>query len=445
MSAHPGTASEPVEIVDLDHDGRGVARIGGKVVFVPLALPGESVRLGRRRRRAGHDVAELASVERASPDRVAPRCEHFGTCGGCALQHLAPAAQIAAKGRELLAQLERIGRVSPATVLPALVGPAWEYRRRARLGVKYVPKKGRVLVGFRERESPYVTDVRRCHVLAPPVGALVAPLAAMIDALSIRDRLPQIEVAVGDPPAAGAAPPTVLVLRVLAPPGEADLGVLRAFAREHGVEFWLQPGGYETAAPLDPPATRLHYALPAAGVDLEFGPLDFVQVNGPLNRQMVDRALELLAPGPDDAVLDLFCGLGNFTLPLARRAARVLGVEGEAGLVARARANARRQGLANASFAVADLAADLRAEPWARDRYDLVLLDPPRAGAREVLPAVAAGRPRRVVYISCHPGSLARDAGVLVSEHGFRLVAAGVMDMFPHTAHVESIAVFEPA
>jgi 23S rRNA (uracil1939-C5)-methyltransferase len=449
----PVAPGEPVEIVDLDHDGRGVARVGGKVVFVPGALPGESVRLGRRRRRSGHDVAELAEVVTPSRDRVEPRCAHFGVCGGCALQHLDPAAQIAAKGRELQSQLERIGKVQPETVLEPLTGPAWEYRRRARLGVKYVPKKGRVLVGFRERESPYVTDVRRCHVLAPPVGALVEALASLVDTLEIRDRLPQIEVAIGDPPAGaasaaaaatGAQPPTVLVLRVLAEPTAADLDRLRAFARDRGVEFWLQPGGYDTVAPLDAPGTRLRYGLPEFGVDLEFGPMDFVQVNGELNRRMVARAIELLAPATSDAVLDLYCGLGNFTLPLATRAARVFGVEGEAGLVARARANAERQGLANAAFAVADLSRDLRGEPWARERWDRVLLDPPRVGAKEVLPTVAASRAERVVYISCHPGSLARDAGLLVHEHGFRLVAAGVMDMFPHTAHVESIAVFEP-
>jgi 23S rRNA (uracil1939-C5)-methyltransferase len=456
----PAPDPETVTIVDLDHDGRGVARLGAKVVFVPGALPGETVRLGRRRRRSGHDVAELAAIVARAPERVEPPCAHFGVCGGCALQHLAPEAQRAAKGRELLAQLERIGKVVPDAVLAPLAGPVLGYRRRARLGVKYVPKKGRVLVGFRERESPYVTDVRRCHVLAEPVGRLVVPLAALIDQLEIRDRLPQIEVAIGEsdgvatsapagtaaPGAAPAdgAPVVVLVLRVLALPSDADLGRLRSFAREHGIEFWLQPGGYETAAPLDPPALRLRYALPEFGVDLEFGPLDFVQVNAELNRRMVSQAIGLLAPAPTDSVLDLYCGLGNFTLPLARRAARVSGVEGEAGLVARARANAERQGVVNAAFAVADLSKDLRGEPWAREHWNRVLLDPPRVGAREVLPAVAASRAERVVYISCHPGSLARDAGLLVHEHGYRLVAAGVMDMFPHTAHVESIAVFEP-
>lgn len=433
----PAPVPVEAEVVDLGHDGWGVARVNGKVVFVAGALPGERVTIGRQKRRAGRDEAELLAVLAASPDRVSPPCEHFGICGGCALQHLAPAAQLAAKARELQDQLERIGRVQPERELPPLEGPLLGYRRRARLGVKYVPKKGRVLVGFRERESPYVTDVRRCHVLEPRVGERVGALGELIGALTIRDRIPQIEVAV-------AEAVTVLVLRILAPLADADAERLRAFAREHGVEFWLQPGGLDTAAPLDPPGSTLRYRLPAFDVALEFGPLDFVQVNGVLNERMVSHALELLQPQPADAVLDLYCGLGNFTLPLARRAARVHGVEGEAGLVARARRNAERNGLANATFAVANLAADLRGEPWARERWNRVLLDPPRVGAKEALPAIATSGAERIVYVSCHPGSLARDAGLLVHEHGFRLVAAGVMDMFPHTAHVESIALFEP-
>jgi 23S rRNA (uracil1939-C5)-methyltransferase len=433
----PAPTPVEAEVVGLAHDGSGIARANGKVVFVAGALPGEKITIGRTKRRQGREEGELLEVLAASPARVPPACEHFGVCGGCALQHCAPAAQLAAKALELQEQLERLGRVTPGRVLPPLEGPLFGYRRRARLGVKYVPKKGRVLVGFRERESPYVTDVRHCHVLVPQVGALVGALAALLDGLTIRDRIPQIEVAVAD-----AA--TVLVLRVLAPPTESDAAQLREFGRTHGLEFWLQPGGLDSAAPLDPPGARLSYRLPEFDVELEFGPLDFVQVNGVLNERMVSRALDLLAPGAADAVLDLYCGLGNFTLPIARRAGRVHGVEGEAGLVARARRNAERNGLANASFAVANLAGDLRGEPWARERWHRVLLDPPRVGAKEALPAVAASGAERVVYISCHTGSLARDAGLLVHEHGFRLVAAGVMDMFPHTSHVESIAVFEP-
>jgi len=430
-------AAEVAEVVDLAHDGRGVARLGGKAVFVAGALPGERVLVRRTRQRARHDEALLLEVLAPAATRVAPACRHHGRCGGCALQHLAPAAQLEAKSRELRSQLERIGRLTAERELEPLTGPQYGYRRRARLGVRVLPRSGRAIVGFRERSSPRLADVRDCKVLAAPAGALCEALGELVGLLSIAERVPQIEVAVGERA-------TVLVLRVLSAPAAGDLERLRAFGAAHGVEFWLQPGGAETAAPIDPPATLLDYRLPEFGLTLEFGPLDFVQVNAELNARMVSQAVGLLAPAAGEAVLDLFCGLGNFTLPLARRAGRVLGVEGDAGLVDRARHNAARNGIGNARFALANLGGALAAEPWARERYDRVLLDPPRAGAAEVLPLIAASGARRVVYISCHPASLARDAGILVHEHGFRLVAAGVMDMFPHTAHVESLAVFEP-
>jgi 23S rRNA (uracil1939-C5)-methyltransferase len=430
-------AAEEAEVVDLAHDGRGVARLGGKAVFVAGALPGERVLVRRTRQRARHDEAQLLEVLVPAATRVAPVCHHYGRCGGCALQHLAPAAQVEAKARELRSNLLRIGRLAAERELEPLTGPLYGYRRRARLGVRLLPKSGRAIVGFRERTSPRLADVRDCPVLAAPAGALCEALGELVGLLSIADRLPQIEVAVGEQA-------TVLVLRVLRAPSADDLARLRAFGTAHGVEFWLQPGGAETAAPLDPPGAVLDYSLPEFGVTLEFGPLDFVQVNAELNRRLVARAVGLLDPAPGETVLDLYCGLGNFTLPLARRAGRVLGVEGEAGLVGRARRNAERNGIANARFVQADLAGPQAAESWARERFDRVLLDPPRAGAQEVLPLIAASGARRVVYISCHPASLARDAGILVHEHGFRLVAAGVMDMFPHTAHVESLAVFEP-
>ena len=430
--------AEEAEVVDLAHDGRGVARLGGKAVFVAGALPGERVLVRRTRQRARHDEALLLEVLAPSAERVAPACRHYGRCGGCALQHLDPAAQLAAKQRELMSQLERIGRLRPERMLAPLGGPPYGYRRRARLGVRVLPHSGRAIVGFRERTSPRLADVRDCPVLAVPAGALCEPLGELVGLLSIAARVPQIEIAVGERA-------TVLVLRVLAAPSAGDLERLRAFGAAHGVEFWLQPGGAESAAPIDPPGAVLDYALAEFGLTLEFGPLDFVQVNAELNRRMVGQAVALLEPAADEAVLDLYCGLGNFTLPLARRAGRVLGVEGDAALVGRARRNAERNGIGNARFALADLAGDLRAEPWARERFDLVLLDPPRAGAQEALPLIGASGARRVVYISCHPASLARDAGLLVREHGFRLLAAGVMDMFPHTAHVESLAVFEPS
>jgi 23S rRNA (uracil1939-C5)-methyltransferase len=433
----PAQEPETAEISALDHDGRGVARIDGKTVFVEGALPGEQVRLRRTHRRRRHDEAVMVELVRASPDRVTPRCQHFGNCGGCSLQHLSHDAQLVAKGRQVAEELERIGGVRPETWLPPLAGPIWSYRRRARLGCRYVVAKGRVLVGFRERGSPYLADLQQCKVLAEPVGGLIAALAQLIGELSIRDRVPQIEVAVADNA-------TALVLRVLDPPGEADLEKLRKFQALHGVELHLQPGGLDTVVALTPPATPLRYELPDVPAGVGFAPTDFVQVNAGLNRLMIGRAIELLAPTAGDRALDLFCGLGNFSLPLARRVARVTGVEGDPELVERARANALQNGIDNTEFHVADLSADVLQATWARGEYELVLLDPPRAGAREVLSLVAASRPRRIVYISCHAGTLARDAGILVQQHGYKLVMAGIMDMFPHTSHVESIAQFEP-
>lgn len=429
-------APEEADICDLSHEARGVARIEGKTVFVADALPGERVVLRRVGRHRNYDEAVLEQVVVASPDRVSAACPHFGTCGGCALQHLDPAAQLLFKETQLLENLARLGGVEPQRVLAPLTGPVWGYRRRARLGVKWVPRKGRVLVGFRERSAPYVADLHECRVLAAPVGDLIDPLAALIGELGIAARLPQIEVAVAQDACA-------LVLRVLDPPSGTDLERLRAFAASHGVRFYLQPGGPETVVPLAPGVSSLHYSLPAFDIHIEFEPTDFVQVNGTLNEAMVSRAIELLEPGVADAVLDLFCGLGNFSLPLARQSREVVGVEGDAALVARARLNAVRNGLVNAVFHASDLFQDTGDAPWAKRRYDRVLLDPPRAGAREVLPVVGRCGASRVVYISCHPGSLARDAGLLVKEHGFRLVAAGVMDMFPHTTHVEAMAVFD--
>jgi 23S rRNA (uracil1939-C5)-methyltransferase len=429
---------ETAEIESLDQEGRGVARVAGKAVFIDGALPGELVSFRRTRRQRRHDEAQATQVLRASPERVPPRCRHFGTCGGCSLQHLGASAQLAAKARVVADAFERIGGVRPEAWLEPLTGPAWAYRRRARLGCKFVDKKGKVLVGFRERGSPLLADLDTCEVLAEPVGALVAPLAALVGSLDIRRRVAQVEVAVGD-----AA--TALVLRVLDEPGAGDLAKLAEFERTHGVTIHLQRGGLDTVTPLTPPAPPLRYALPGLPAGIEFAPTDFVQVNGILNGRMVALALELLAPRSSDRALDLFCGLGNFSLPLALRTAAVDGVEGDAALVARARANAGRNGIANAAFHAADLSLAQQDGAWARGRFDLVLLDPPRAGAREVLPLAAASRPRRIVYVSCHPGSLARDAGILVREHGYRLAKAGIMDMFPHTSHVESIALFEPA
>ncbi len=433
-TAAADAAGELATVDGLTHEGEGVVH-GGKTVFVAGALPGERIRLRRTRRHRQHDDGELIEVLQSSPLRVTPRCAHFGVCGGCALQHLAPEAQLAAKEQELKDSLERVAKVTPARWLAPLAGPAWGYRRRARLGAKFVRKKERVLVGFRERAAPYVAQLASCEVLKKPAGELIAPLAAMLTGLTIREHLPQIEVAVADNV-------TALVLRVLKDPPAEDLERLRAFASAHQVRFYLQPAGLDSVRPLGPAGEALRYALPHFDLQLEFEPTDFIQVNGAINEALVSRALELLAPAADSRVLDLFCGLGNFTLALARHSAHVVGVEGDGALIARARGNAQLNGITNTEFHAGNLAVAplAHSSPWLRQPYSHVLLDPPRTGAREVLAAVAALAPRRVLYISCHPGSLARDLGVLVHEHGLTLEAAGVVDMFPHTAHVESLA-----
>ena len=435
--SRPSPIVETADVVDLSHEGRGIAHVEGKVVFIDDALPGERVEFRRIKRSRNFDEARLERVVTPSADRTTAQCAHFGVCGGCVLQHLAPEKQLAFKEQQLFDSLERIGRVTPQERLPALRADTWHYRRRARLAARWVPKKGRAVLGFRERSTSFITDLKSCEVLTPDVAKLIEPLSQLVTALSVRDRVPQVEVAHADDAIA-------LVVRVLSPLTDADLALLKTFAATHAVELYLQPGGYDTIAKLEGEPKPLFYRLPDFDVSIQFQPTDFVQINGPLNERMVARALELLEPQADEDVLDLFCGLGNFSLPLARRARHVVGVEGEAGLVERARNNGKANGIANAEFFAANLAAeDLHLYPWAQRRYAKVLLDPPRAGAREVLPIVAKSDATRVVYVSCHPGSLARDAGLLVSEYGFTLRAAGVMDMFPHTAHVESIAVFE--
>ncbi len=440
MSADPALARSPraaeeAAIVALTHDGEGIAR-EGKAVFIAGALPGERVRFERVRRHRQHDEGRLIEVLEPAAERVAPRCAHFGVCGGCALQHLAPEAQLALKQTELRDSLERVARLECPRWLAPIEGPAWGYRRRARLGAKYVAKKGKVVVGFRERMAPYVADVTRCEVLGAPVGEWPERLAELIGALDIRQQVPQIEVAVADNAVA-------LVFRVLSAPTTADLERFRAFAAHHGARIFLQPGGLETIEALSgAPPQPLYYELPQFGVRLSFAPTDFVQINGEVNRALVSRAIELLELTPSCSVLDLYCGLGNFTLALARSAGRVVGVEGEGALVERARYNARSNSIGNAEFHVADLSRPIApGTSWLEGGYSHVLLDPPRVGAREILGTVARLKPVRVVYISCHPGSLARDLGTLVHEYGFTLEAAGVVNMFPHTAHVESIAV----
>jgi 23S rRNA (uracil1939-C5)-methyltransferase len=426
------------DVVDLSHDGRGVARASGKAVFIHGALPGERVRYRVTKRRRQLDEASLVEVLTPSPDRTEPKCAHFGVCGGCSLQHLAPSAQLAAKERQLLENLERIGGVRPPRVFEPIIGSDFAYRRRARLGVKYVHKKGRVLAGFRERDKPYLADLKRCEILIERFATLPTDLAALVETLSVRERVPQVEVAAGDERAA-------LTFRVMQTPDAEDLSKLQAFGSRLDVDIYLQSGGPDTVRPLQEAAGErpapLRYAVDGGRISLEFGPSDFIQVNREVNLAMVEAAVGHLDPRPQDSVLDLFCGLGNFTLALGRRARGVLGVEGDASLVARARANASANGIA-AEFVVDDLFEPRRFGPWAERAYDLVLLDPPRAGAIAMMERMPQWGPRRVVYISCHPGSLARDTAVLVAQ-GFKLSGAGVLDMFPHTTHVESIAVFE--
>lgn len=421
----------------VSHDGRGIAAVDGKKVFVVGALEGEEVRFLRRKSRRNFDEAELLEVLKASPERLEARCEAFTRCGGCSLQHVSDEQQRNIKSQTLRDNFERIARVEPAQWLEPMTGPSWNYRRRGRLGVKDVQAKGRVLVGFREKHAPYITDMHRCEVLAKPVDSMIDPLSEMIGKLSIRARLPQIEVAVADNAVA-------LVFRVLETPTAEDEALLREFAASNKVRVYLQPGGLDTVSLLFPeePVEPLYYSLPEFDVRIDFDPVGFVQINSDINRAMVSRAVEMLDPGPDDRVLDLYCGIGNFSLPLARRAGTVLGVEGEAMLVDAATANARQNDISNASFRKADLSAIDGTEAWLRDGWDRVLLDPARSGAAEIVAHMSAIGVERIVYVSCHPGTLARDAGTLVNEQGYRCEAAGIIDMFPHTAHVESIAVF---
>jgi len=453
-SPTPGPVVAPhVAITSLDQEGRGLTRIDGKAVFVEGALPGEVVTITTLKKKPSYEIARAEAIVRASAGRVTPRCPHFGVCGGCTLQHFDAAAQVAGKQRALEDALWHIGRVRAAQILPAIHGPVWGYRYRARLSVRHVPKKGGVLVGFHERKSSYVADMTSCAILPPKISALLPELRALIGALTVRERLPQIELAVGDMAWAGGdeivsalhAPTFALVLRILAPLSPSDEDRLRAFADAHGVQFYLQTAGPETAVPFHPTAPRLAYELPEFGLVFPYAPTEFTQVNPAINRVLVRRAIALLDPRPAERVVDFFCGLGNFTLAIARRGAAVVGIEGSASLVRRAEENAASNGLARrATFRIANLFAATAESVEALGSFDKALIDPPREGAIAVAKALPPdGGPRRIVYVSCNPATLARDAAVLVQDRGYTLAAAGVINMFPHTAHVESIALFE--
>jgi 23S rRNA (uracil1939-C5)-methyltransferase len=426
-------------IESLDHEGVGVAHVDGKVVFIDGGVTGERVTFARRRSRGNFDLGTVTEVLRESSQRVAPRCGYFGTCGGCAMQHVEPFAQVAAKQRVLEDNLARLGKVKPEQMLPPVIGPAWGYRTRARLSVHYVAKKGTVLVGFHERRSSFVADTMSCEVLPPRVSRLIPELREMFTSMQLRDRLPQIELAVGEDI-------TILVLRHLEPIPAGDAAKLRAFADLHGIQWWLQPKGPETAHPFHPlEAPALAYRLPEFGLSVGFRPTEFTQVNAAVNRVLVKRAVDLLDPQPGERVGDLFCGLGNFTLALATRGATVIGMEGSPALVARGAQNALSNGLTgNATFIAHDLYKDADGALKRLGPVDKLLIDPPRDGALDICKGLPdSGGPHRIVYVSCSPSTLARDAGLLVHVKGYRLVSAGVVNMFPHTGHVESIALFQ--
>ncbi|HQT25044.1 MAG TPA: 23S rRNA (uracil(1939)-C(5))-methyltransferase RlmD [Burkholderiales bacterium] len=426
-----------IGIESLDHEGRGVAHVEGKALFVEGALPGEIVDYSVFKKKPKVEFANVSKMFRESPFRVDPKCANFGVCGGCSMQHLDASAQVAVKQRVLEDALWHIGRVKPECILPAIHGPYWEYRHRARFSVKYVEKKGKVLVGFNEKKTRYVTDMDGCEVLPRRISMLIPHLKEMITSLSIRARLPQIEVASGEEA-------DIMVFRILDPLTGNDEESIRAFSEEHRVNVFLQPKGIDSIRPFHPTEPGiLHYSLPEYGIDMPFRPSDFTQVNFSINRVLVKRAITLLSPSKNDRIADLFCGIGNFTLALAKHCGEVVGVEGSLQLVERARENAERNGITNAKFIEADLFETKASRLDELGQFDKMLIDPPRAGAHALVESLGGHSPSRIVYVSCDPATLARDAGILVHSKGYRLKSAGVINMFPHTSHVESIALFE--
>jgi len=429
---------DPVEVTieSLSQDGKGVAHIDDKTIFIDGALPEEKVTFIYTSKRRSHDEGRVHEVLQASPERVEPQCEYFSICGGCNLQHLHPDAQIKYKQRAMLDALKHIGHVEPAEVFSPMIGEQWGYRRKARLGVRHVRKKGRVLVGFREKQGGFLADIASCEVLHPSVGKNLLAFQSLIYDMDAREQLPQIEVAVGDNA-------TALIVRHLEPFSESDNKKWIAFAKQYDYQLYFQPKGPDTVHLVYPDSAALFYQHPQFSTKVWFGPQDFFQVNTSINRQMVPRAIELLQLKGDEQVLDLFCGLGNFTLPIARHAGQVTGVEGDETMVARARQTAQENQIDNTRYYSCNLMGELKGEPWLKQQYDCILLDPPRSGAKEVIEHFAKLNAKRIVYVSCHPATLARDADTLVNSHGYTLLGVGIMDMFPHTAHVESIAVFE--
>ncbi len=423
----------------MTHDGRGIAQIQGKTTFIEGALPGEEVLFTYTSRKGKFDEGRTLEVLKASPDRVEPLCQHFNVCGGCSLQHMNSSAQIQMKQQLILDQLQHFGKIQPDTVLPPLTGPQWGYRRKGRLSVKYVGKKNAVLVGFHEKNGRYIADIKRCEILQPPLDSLITPLKELIQNLKSYQHIPQLEVAVGDQA-------TAIIFRHLVPLASEDIEQLIAFGKQHQLHIYLQPKGPQSIHLIWPEnlaSEFLQYSISDPAINLEFKPTDFVQINKVINQQMIKRALELLALEAADCVLDLFCGLGNFTLPIARQCAEVIGVEGDADLIARATENAQKNHLNNARFFQQNLEGDFNFENWTQRKFTKVLLDPPRVGALHAIQQIAKLKPQRIVYVSCNPATLARDAGELIN-HGYRLTKVGMMDMFPHTHHAEAIGLFSP-
>lgn len=422
-------------IESLEHDGRGVARIDGKITFIEGALPDEEVMFHYITQRKKFDEGRVSEIIKPSPYRVEPKCQHFELCGGCSLQHMEPTAQINAKQQILIDNFKHLGKVMPETILPPLTATHWGYRRKARLGCKYVIKKDVQMVGFREKRSALLADLSRCEVLHPAVGERITALKQLVRSMEAHDRIAQIEVAIGDDVVA-------LVFRNLVELVAGDVEKLIQFGQANDIHIYLQPKGPDSVHLIWPESSQLSYRLDDFGLEMRFRPTDFTQVNIEINRAMITKAIDMLDVQPNERVLDLFCGLGNFTLPLSRRAEYVVGVEGDDQLVQRGRENAQHNGITNVEFHGADLTQEPHSHPWFGRGFDKILIDPPRSGAYEIVQHLDGFGATRIVYVSCNPATLARDAGVLV-EKGYKLVCAGVMDMFPHTTHVESIALFE--
>lgn len=429
---------EAITIDSLSHEGRGMAHINGKATFIHNALPNENIHMEYTYCSRSYDEGVASRIEKSSTARILPKCAHYDVCGGCQLQHMTMDLQLEYKQKVLLEQLQHFGQVQPKQVLPPLSGESYGYRRKARLGVRYVKKKSnRVLVGFRERNGRFLADMEACEVLHPMIGKKILDLSELVASLSIYEHVPQIEIAIGDDKAA-------ILLRHMVSLTTQDLEVLNNFYQKHHIEIYSHPNSPESIQKLFPQdgIERLSYCLPIYDLEFLFHPTDFTQINHEMNQQMIQRALELLQLQADDTVLDLFCGIGNFTLPIARHVKKVVGIEGVKTAVDRANENALHNHIDNAEFFVADLSQDCCNMLWSQQHYDKILLDPSRAGADQIMSLIANIQAKRIVYVSCNPSTLSRDAGILVNQYGYTIESVGLINMFPQTSHMESIALF---